>query len=301
MPALARHPFPREAILRAARRSDWPMSRTTAVGRCRPPKHQTFRESYAPLAPARRRPHPVRRVPALLQAARGAARSVLRARARQTASCSTPTAARAASASIRSRRSRSIIFCRARPCSRSAPPGCNLACKFCQNWDISKSREMDTLARRAAPGGDRARPRRTARLPRAWPSRTTIPSIFLEYAIDVGRGLPRARASRPSRSRPATSATSPRAEFFRHMDAANVDLKAFTEDFYREVCAARARAGARDARVPRARDRRVVRDHDAAHPRRERLRRGDRRDDAAGSSSSSARTCRCTSPPSIPT
>ena len=34
--------------------------------------------------------------------------------------------------------------------------GCNLACKFCQNWDISKSRDMDRLMDQASAGTDRA-------------------------------------------------------------------------------------------------------------------------------------------------
>ena len=51
--------------------------------------------------------------------------------------------------------------------------GCNLACKFCQNWDISKSKDMDRLADQASPAGDRARPRSTAAA-RASPSPTTI-------------------------------------------------------------------------------------------------------------------------------
>ena len=50
--------------------------------------------------------------------------------------------------------------------------GCNLACKFCQNWDISKSREMDRLMDAASPRAHRRRPRAPA-APRAWPSPTT--------------------------------------------------------------------------------------------------------------------------------
>ena len=60
--------------------------------------------------------------------------------------------------------------------------------------------------------------------------------IFLEYAIDVADACRDARHRRRSRSPRATSAPEPRREFFAHIDAANVDLKAFTEDFYRHVC-----------------------------------------------------------------
>lgn len=114
--------------------------------------------------------------------------------------------------------------------------GCNLACKFCQNWDISKSRENDTLAGRASPAN-------IARTADELDCRSVAftyndPTIFWEYAADVAdachdRGI-RAVAVTAGYMCPA-----PRAEFYRHIDAANVDLKAFSEDFYRKVCAGR--------------------------------------------------------------
>ena len=112
--------------------------------------------------------------------------------------------------------------------------GCNLGCKFCQNWDISKSREIDTLA-------DAATPEAIARAAEELGCRSVAftyndPVIFLEYAIDVARRVPRAWASRPWPSPPATSVPSRAPSSTVHMDAANVDLKAFTEGFYREVC-----------------------------------------------------------------
>jgi pyruvate formate lyase activating enzyme len=107
--------------------------------------------------------------------------------------------------------------------------GCNLACKFCQNWDISKSRELDTLADRAAP---EAVARAAAALGCASVAYTyNDPVIFLEYAIDVAAAC-RARGIRSVAVTAGYIEPAPRAELFRHMDAANVDLKAFTEDFY---------------------------------------------------------------------
>ena len=110
--------------------------------------------------------------------------------------------------------------------------GCNLGCKFCQNWDISKSREMDTLA-------DAASPEAIARAARAAWCRSVAftyndPVIFLEYAIDVAdacreRGISERRGDR------RLLEPGPREEFYGHMDAANVDLKGFTEEFYRDV------------------------------------------------------------------
>jgi pyruvate formate lyase activating enzyme len=110
--------------------------------------------------------------------------------------------------------------------------GCNLSCNFCQNWDISKSREVDKLA-------DAASPERIAAAARELGCASVAftyndPVIFHEYAIDV------AQACRESgiKSVAVTAGyvcPEPRAEFYRHMDAANVDLKAFTEKFYHEV------------------------------------------------------------------
>src|SRR5947209_4621469 len=113
--------------------------------------------------------------------------------------------------------------------------GCNLACRFCQNWDISKSKEMDTLA-------DEASPERIAEAAAELGCRSVAftyndPTVFLEYAIDVADAC-------HDRGIKAVAVTAgyicpePRRELYGHLDAANVDLKGFTEDFYRHVCAA---------------------------------------------------------------
>ena len=114
--------------------------------------------------------------------------------------------------------------------------GCNLACRFCQNWDISKSREVDTLADAAAPEAIAEAAHRLGC--RSVAFTYNDPVIFMEYAMDVAdacreRGI-RAVAVTAGYMNPA-----PRAEFFRHMDAANVDLKAFTDEFYHRICAGR--------------------------------------------------------------
>ncbi|MGE3481770.1 MAG: AmmeMemoRadiSam system radical SAM enzyme [Gammaproteobacteria bacterium] len=110
--------------------------------------------------------------------------------------------------------------------------GCNLACKFCQNWDISKSREFDTLA-------DAAAPETIARAARELGCRSVAftyndPVIFHEYAIDVAQAC-REQGVRTVAVTAGYVCPEPRAEFYRHMDAANVDLKAFTERFYKHV------------------------------------------------------------------
>jgi pyruvate formate lyase activating enzyme len=107
--------------------------------------------------------------------------------------------------------------------------GCNLACKFCQNWDISKSREMDTLM-------DEASPETIARAARDLGCRSVAftyndPVIFAEYAMDVADAC-HAAGVRTVAVTAGYIHEQPRHEFFAKMDAANVDLKAFTEEFY---------------------------------------------------------------------
>ena len=110
--------------------------------------------------------------------------------------------------------------------------GCNLSCKFCQNWDISKSREVDTLA-------DAASPETIARAAQQLGCRSVAftyndPVIFMEYAIDVAQACHELGIK-------AVSVTAgymcdePRRELYKYMDAANVDLKAFTEEFYKQI------------------------------------------------------------------
>lgn len=110
--------------------------------------------------------------------------------------------------------------------------GCNLACKFCQNWDMSKSREMDTLA-------DAASPETIARAAGDLGCRSVAftyndPVIFHEYAIDVAQAC-REAGIKSVAVTAGYMCDEPREEFYRHMDAANVDLKAFSERFYRQI------------------------------------------------------------------
>ncbi|MDA0832449.1 MAG: AmmeMemoRadiSam system radical SAM enzyme [Planctomycetota bacterium] len=113
--------------------------------------------------------------------------------------------------------------------------GCNLGCKFCQNWDISKSREIDTLA-------DEASPEKIAHAAETLGCKSVAftyndPVIFLEYAIDVAQAC-HERGIKTVAVTAGEICPEPRVDFFRDMDAANVDLKGFTERFYREICAA---------------------------------------------------------------
>ncbi len=111
--------------------------------------------------------------------------------------------------------------------------GCNLACKFCQNWAISKSREIDILADAASPAGIAQAAQRLGC--RSVAFTYNDPVIFLEYAIDVAQAC-KALGIHSVAVTAGYICEEPRAAFFRHMDAANVDLKGFTEQFYRRIC-----------------------------------------------------------------
>jgi pyruvate formate lyase activating enzyme len=111
--------------------------------------------------------------------------------------------------------------------------GCNLSCRFCQNWDISKSREMDTLA-------DEAPPERIARAAEALGCRSVAftyndPVVFLEYAVDAAKAC-HERGIRTVAVTAGYVLPEPRAELFEHMDAVNVDLKGFDDAFYQKLC-----------------------------------------------------------------
>ena len=113
--------------------------------------------------------------------------------------------------------------------------GCNLSCRFCQNWDISKSREIDTLADAASPD---AIARAAQRLGCASVAFTyNDPVIFAEYAIDVADAC-HALGIKAVAVTAGYMNPEPRAELYRHIDAANVDLKGFTDEFYVDLCAA---------------------------------------------------------------
>jgi len=110
--------------------------------------------------------------------------------------------------------------------------GCNLGCQFCQNWDISKSREIERLSEVAQPSQI------------AWAAQsagcTSVaftyndPVIWAEYAIDTAREC-RKLGIKTAAVTAGYVSPEARVEFFQWMDAANIDLKAFTEDFYRKI------------------------------------------------------------------
>ncbi len=107
--------------------------------------------------------------------------------------------------------------------------GCNLACKFCQNWDISKSRDMDRLM-------DQASPMAIAQAAKEHGSKSVAftyndPVVFFEYALDTADACREIGINTVAVTAGYIHAA-PRREFFAKMDAANVDLKGFTDQFY---------------------------------------------------------------------
>jgi len=109
--------------------------------------------------------------------------------------------------------------------------GCNLGCQFCQNADISHSREMDTLADFASP----AMIAKTAERLRCRSVAFTYnePHIFHEYAVDTAKEC-RKLGIKTVAVTAGYVCAEPRQEFYAWMDAANVDLKGFTEAFYKK-------------------------------------------------------------------
>ncbi len=110
--------------------------------------------------------------------------------------------------------------------------GCNLGCKFCQNWTSSKSRQVDAYC-------DVADPEAIADAAGAHGCRSVAftynePIVFAEYAIDTAKAC-RARGVKTVAVTNGYISAAARGPFFEVMDAANVDLKAFTENFYREL------------------------------------------------------------------
>ncbi|MBI5937271.1 MAG: AmmeMemoRadiSam system radical SAM enzyme [Betaproteobacteria bacterium] len=114
--------------------------------------------------------------------------------------------------------------------------GCNLACKFCQNWDISKSKDFDRLADAAGPDEIAQTAQKLGCKSVAYTYNDPVP--FAEYAMDTADACRKLDI----KSVAVTAGfihDAPRREFYAKMDAANVDLKGFTDDFYVHYCGGR--------------------------------------------------------------
>jgi pyruvate formate lyase activating enzyme len=114
--------------------------------------------------------------------------------------------------------------------------GCNLACKFCQNWDISKSKDMDRLMDQASPEAIALSAEQHGCKSVAFTYND--PVIFAEYAMDVADAC-HAREIQTVAVTAGYMHDQPRRDFYAKMDAANVDLKAFTDEFYFKLTGSR--------------------------------------------------------------
>ena len=111
--------------------------------------------------------------------------------------------------------------------------GCNLTCKFCQNWDISKARADDRLQQQASPENIAQAALQSGA--RSVAFTYNDPVIFLEYAVDVAAAC-RDVGVKTVAVTAGYIAPGARPEFFAAMDATNIDLKGFTEGFYHKLC-----------------------------------------------------------------
>jgi pyruvate formate lyase activating enzyme len=111
--------------------------------------------------------------------------------------------------------------------------GCNLGCNFCQNWDISKAREMDAVQASASPES-------IADLAKSLGCKSVAftyndPIIFMEYAMDVAKEC-REKGVKTVAVSSGYMEAEAREEFYSVIDAVNIDLKSFTESFYKDLC-----------------------------------------------------------------
>ncbi|HEV3344396.1 MAG TPA: AmmeMemoRadiSam system radical SAM enzyme [Pirellulales bacterium] len=110
--------------------------------------------------------------------------------------------------------------------------GCNLGCKFCQNWSISKSREIEQLSEEASPEAIAEAAQKLGC--RSVAFTYNDPVVWAEYAIDVASAC-RAAGVKTVAVTAGYISPAARVPFYEVMDAANVDLKGFTEQFYRHL------------------------------------------------------------------
>ena len=111
--------------------------------------------------------------------------------------------------------------------------GCNLGCRYCQNWDVTRAADVDDLGERASPAAIADTARRLGCAAVAFTYND--PVSFAEYAIDTARACREAGVHSIAVTAGYVTAAA-RGEFFAAMDAANIDLKAFSEEFYRKQC-----------------------------------------------------------------
>lgn len=111
--------------------------------------------------------------------------------------------------------------------------GCNLTCGFCQNYHLSRASTL---------GGNRISPDEITETALKYGCESVAftynePTIFFEYAVDTAKAC-HERGLKTVAVTNGWIEPEPRRELYSHIDAANVDLKAFTDSFYKELCGA---------------------------------------------------------------
>jgi len=119
-----------------------------------------------------------------------------------------------------------------------ATAGCVLSCKFCQNWQISQASPEETDNRNLPPED-------VVRQAVFYNCRSitytyTEPAVFFEYMLDTAKIAAQLRLKNTMHSCGYIKET-PLREISKYLDAADIDLKAFTEDFYSRICGGRLR------------------------------------------------------------
>jgi pyruvate formate lyase activating enzyme len=116
-----------------------------------------------------------------------------------------------------------------------ATAGCNLDCGFCQNWEISQSRPEDLVNEEMTP--EQFVDAALASGSRVVAYTYSEPTVFYEYMLDCAK-LAHERGLRNVYHSNGYINEAPLRELCRYLDAANVDLKGFTDDYYRDMCGA---------------------------------------------------------------
>lgn len=111
--------------------------------------------------------------------------------------------------------------------------GCHLACQCCANWDVARAQDMDRLMDAASPDG-------IAGAAVAYGAQSVAftgndPVVFAEYAIDTALAC-KARGIKSVAVTAGYLRQPPARELFAVIDAANVDLKSFSDEFYVKHC-----------------------------------------------------------------
>ncbi len=113
--------------------------------------------------------------------------------------------------------------------------GCNMGCRFCQNWQTTKNKSD-------CQSGNKTSPQEIIRIAQNYNCKSVAftyndPIIFYEYALDTAK-LCRENGIKTVAVTSGYINPEPAKEFFPLMDAANIDLKGFSEEFYRKNCLA---------------------------------------------------------------